>query len=146
MGKNMERGPLPLWCKWVRTAEGLAKQTKTNKLTVRLHSPQAKSSKSSLLEKSENSPKDTNTIQTYLSPWPDKWFHTPAAQRLNIRLQCRRRRFDPWVRKILWRKWQPTPVFLLGTPIFLPGKSHSARGAWRVTVHRVAKSRTWLSN
>ena len=27
-------------------------------------------------------------------------------------------RFDPWVRKILWRrKWQPTPVFL-------PGKSH----------------------
>ena len=32
--------------------------------------------------------------------------------------QCRRRRrlkFDPWVGKILWRrKWQPTPVFLLG--------------------------------
>ena len=29
------------------------------------------------------------------------------------RLQCRGRRFDPWVRKILWRrKWQPTPVFL----------------------------------
>ena len=28
--------------------------------------------------------------------------------------QCRRREFDPWVRKILWRrKWQPTPVFLL---------------------------------
>ena len=24
-------------------------------------------------------------------------------------------RFDPWVRKIPWRrKWQPTPVFLLG--------------------------------
>ena len=23
--------------------------------------------------------------------------------------------FDPWVRKILWRReWQPTPVFLLG--------------------------------
>ena len=32
--------------------------------------------------------------------------------------QCRRRRFDPWVRKIPWRrKWQTTPVFL-------PGKSH----------------------
>ena len=32
--------------------------------------------------------------------------------------QCRRRRFNPWVRKIPWRrKWQPTPVFL-------PGKSH----------------------
>ena len=32
--------------------------------------------------------------------------------------QCRRRGFNPWVRKIPWRrKWQPT----LG---FLPGKSH----------------------
>ena len=29
--------------------------------------------------------------------------------------------FDPWVRKIPWRrKWQPTPVFL-------PGKSHGQR-------------------
>ena len=28
---------------------------------------------------------------------------------------CRRPRFDPWVRKIPWRrKWLPTPVFLLG--------------------------------
>ena len=31
--------------------------------------------------------------------------------------QCRRRKrhgFDPWVRKIRWRRaWQPTPVFLL---------------------------------
>jgi len=27
----------------------------------------------------------------------------------------RRHRFDPWVGKIPWRrKWQPTPVFLLG--------------------------------
>ena len=32
-----------------------------------------------------------------------------------ICLQCRRHRFDPWVRKIPWRrKWQPTQVFLLG--------------------------------
>ena len=30
-------------------------------------------------------------------------------------------RFDPWVRKIPWRKaWQPTPVFL-------PGESHKQR-------------------
>ena len=30
----------------------------------------------------------------------------------------RKHRFDPWVRKIPWRrKWQPTPVFL-------PGKFH----------------------
>ena len=38
-----------------------------------------------------------------------------------IHLQCRRCRFDPWVRKIPWRrKRQPTPVFL-------PGKSHGQR-------------------
>ena len=36
-------------------------------------------------------------------------------------LQCRRCGFDPWVRKIPWRrKWQPTPVFL-------PEKSHGQR-------------------
>ena len=30
-------------------------------------------------------------------------------------------RFNPWARKILWRrKWQPTPVFL-------PGESHGQR-------------------
>ena len=35
--------------------------------------------------------------------------------------QCRRCRFDPWVKNIPWRrKWQPTPVFL-------PGKSHGHR-------------------
>ena len=35
--------------------------------------------------------------------------------------QCRRCEIDPWVRKIPWRrKWQPTPVFLLG-------KSHGQR-------------------
>ena len=31
--------------------------------------------------------------------------------------RCKRRGFDPWVRKIPWRrKWQPTPVFLPGEP------------------------------
>ena len=35
--------------------------------------------------------------------------------------QCRRRGFDPWVRKIPWRRnWQSTPVFL-------SGKSHGQR-------------------
>ena len=38
--------------------------------------------------------------------------------------QCRRHRkrgFNPWVRKMPWRRtWQPTPVFL-------PGKSHGQR-------------------
>ena len=33
----------------------------------------------------------------------------------------KRRRFDPWVRKIPWRRaWQPTPEFL-------PGESHGQR-------------------
>ena len=41
-------------------------------------------------------------------------------------------RFDPWVRKIPWkRKWQPTPVFL-------PGKSMD-REAWQATVYGVKK-------
>ena len=35
--------------------------------------------------------------------------------------QCRRHRFDPWVRKMPWRrKWPHTPVFL-------PGKSYEQR-------------------
>ena len=29
--------------------------------------------------------------------------------------RCKRHRFDPWVRKIPWRRaWQPTPIFLSG--------------------------------
>ena len=40
------------------------------------------------------------------------------TQQVRIHLQCRRpnrRRFNPWIRKICWnRKWEPTPVFLLG--------------------------------
>ena len=54
--------------------------------------------------------------------------------------QCRRHkrhRYDPWVRKIPWRrKWQPAPICL-------PGKSH---GQWRLaaTVHGVTKSQTRL--
>ena len=43
------------------------------------------------------------------------------------------KRFDPWVRKILWRrKWQPTPVFL-------PGKSHGQRRLVGYIIHGVAK-------
>ena len=44
--------------------------------------------------------------------------------------------FDPWVRKISWRRtWQHTPVFLLG-------KFHAQRS---LAVHGVAKSQTQLS-
>ena len=39
----------------------------------------------------------------------------------SVCLQCGRPRFDPWVRKMPWRrKWQPTPVLL-------PGKFHGWR-------------------
>ena len=38
-----------------------------------------------------------------------------VAQQYRIHLQCRRCRSDPWTGKIiLSRKWQPTPIFLLG--------------------------------
>ena len=50
-----------------------------------------------------------------------------------------RRGFDPWVRKIPWRrKWQLIPVFL--------PKNSTDRGAWWAAVHSVSKSWTWLSN
>ena len=45
--------------------------------------------------------------------------------------------FNPWVRKIPWRrKWQLTPVFL-------PGESHGQRSLVVHRIHRVAKSQTW---
>ena len=44
-----------------------------------------------------------------------------VVQWSRICLPSRRRGFDPWVRKIPWRrKWQPAPVFS-------PGKSHGQR-------------------
>ena len=53
-------------------------------------------------------------------------------------LECRRCRFDLWVRNIPWRRaWQRTPVSL-------PGKSHGQRSL-AATVHGVTKSQTWLS-
>ena len=44
-----------------------------------------------------------------------------VAQTVKNPLQYRRAGFDPWVRKIPWRReWQPTPVFL-------PAESHGQR-------------------
>ena len=54
--------------------------------------------------------------------------------------QFRRLRFDPWVRKMPWRrKWQPTLVFL-------PGESMD-RGAWQTTSLGLQRIRVteWLS-
>ena len=43
------------------------------------------------------------------------WWGLPVWRGKEPTCQCRRHRFDPWVRKIPWRrKWQPTPVFLPG--------------------------------
>ena len=48
----------------------------------------------------------------------------PGKSKLKLKNNCRRHKrhsFDPWVRKLPWRrKWQPTPVFL-------PGESHGQR-------------------
>ena len=53
--------------------------------------------------------------------------------------QYRRRRFNPWARKIPWRReWQPTPVFL-------PGDFHGQRSLVGYIVCGVTKSQTWLS-
>ena len=53
--------------------------------------------------------------QTGLSRW------LRGKKKKKSAYQCRRRMFDPWVRRIPWKgKWQPTPVFL-------PGKSHGQR-------------------
>ena len=54
-------------------------------------------------------------------------------------MQCRRHEFDPWVRKILWRReW-------LSTPVFLPGKFHGQRNLAGYS-HGVAKSGTLLND
>ena len=50
---------------------------------------------------------------------------------------CGRPGFDPWVRKIPWRRaWQPTPV---------AWRIPKDRGTWWAAVHEIAKSRTRLS-
>ena len=97
-----------------------------------------------------------------------------VAQLVRIHLQCRRPRFDSWVRKILWRRDRlPTSVFLgfpggpagkesacnagdLGSILGLgrsPGKGKSysfqysgLENSMDCIIHGVAKSRTQLSN
>ena len=54
-----------------------------------------------------------NIYRYILLPW---WLSNKESA-----CQCRRCRFNPWVRKIPWRReWLPPPVFL-------PGKSHGQR-------------------
>ena len=53
--------------------------------------------------------------------------------------QCkwhRSHQFNPWVRKIPWRReWQPTPACL---------ENPMGRETWCTTVHGATKSQTWL--
>ena len=53
-----------------------------------------------------------------------RWLSGKKKKKKNLPTQCKRHkrhRFNPWFRKIPWRrKWQPTPVFL-------PGKFHGQR-------------------
>ena len=55
--------------------------------------------------------------------------------------QCRRHKrcvFDPWVRKVPWRRaWHPTPILL-------PGESHGQRSLAAAIVHGVTKSQAVL--
>ena len=54
------------------------------------------------------------------SSWPRDWTQVSciAGRHFTLWAKCsRHKRFDPWVRKIPWRAWQCTPVFL-------PEKSH----------------------
>ena len=70
-------------------------------------------------------------VQIMLSLGLPRWLSSDESS-----CQCRRHRFDPWVRKIPWRrKWQPTPYSCLG---------NHGQGAWRVTVHGLAKGWAWL--
>ena len=74
--------------------------------------------------------------QTQLNDWTElNWYYRSNR----IWLQCRRPGFDPWIRKILWRrKWQSTPVFS-------PGESRGQRSLADCSP-RDSKSWTWLSN
>ena len=61
--------------------------------------------------------------ETWIPLWPPSAFHGLPwwLRQSRICLQYRRPRFDPWVRKIPWRReWQPSPVFL-------PGEFHGQR-------------------
>ena len=87
------------------------------------------------------------------SSWASWWLSDKESA-----CQCRRGRFDPWIRKIPWiRKWQPTPVFLSGKShgqnmslvgyrpwvwTWLSDKAHTQV----ITVCGVTKSQTRLSD
>ena len=72
-----------------------------------------------------------------LSRW--HWIHLGNDNGKEFTCQSRRCKFDPWVRKILWR-WK-----MITHSSILAWKFSWTRGAWWATVHGVIKSWTWLS-
>ena len=61
--------------------------------------------------------------------------------------RCERREFDPWVRKILWRRvWQPTPVLLFGEShgqrslVDYSPQSHTESDRTKATQHTCCES------
>ena len=70
----------------------------------------------------------------------DRGFPSGASGKEPI-CQCRRHKrcgFNPWVKKILLEEEMATH------PSILAWRIAKDRGAWKVTIHRVAKSQTWL--
>ena len=65
----------------------------------------------------------------------------PVAHTIKACLQCRRPVFNPWVRKLFWRReWQPTPVIL-------PGESHGQRSleGYSSWGHKELDTTEWLA-
>ena len=73
--------------------------------------------------------------------WADLLWKSPlVAQMVKICLQCGRPGFNPWVRKVPWRReWQPTPVFL-------PGEFHGERSLAGYSLWGSQKNQTRFSN
>ena len=64
----------------------------------------------------------------------------PGGWHSRIHLQCRKPGFNPWVRKIPWRrKWKPTPVFLPGE--FFEQRNWVGYSPWD---HNESDSTEWL--
>ena len=77
------------------------------------------------LAKAYQLPNARDRVWTWVCPMSNPMFSSfvglPRWLSRRLHLQCRRHGFNPWVRKIPWRrKWQPTPVYL-------PGESHGQR-------------------
>ena len=81
---------------------------------------------------------------SFNSYWPSVWGLSSWLSGKESVCQCRRRRFNPCVRKIPWRrKWQPIPLSL-------PEKSHGQRNLagysiWHQELDKESDMTYWLS-